>query len=133
MPNDGTLCGVIPAHDLATIPNFFAFSLMGGGGGSRLSTFLEALVGGYTIMIPFLGSEQVGPTPLDVDLDGDGLEVIVATPGNAMTPPRVVECIDGNGTHIPGRMCVLDPRIADGFSSAFEMYGPYIRFVGVAP
>lgn len=45
----------------------------------------------------------------DVDVDGDGLETIIASGSH------VVACRDGDGTMIPEADCHLDPRIADGY------------------
>ena len=129
--NDGLLCGAIVARDLAMVPNFIGMLAMMGGGGGSAGTFLEAIVGGYTVMIPLIGGFSIGPQQPDVDLDGDGLESYVATPGMRGVQPRITECIDGNGTHIMGEMCQFDPRMADGFTTAFQAYGPWIRFVGV--
>ena len=36
-------------------------------------------------------------------------------------PPRIEACIDGDGTRIEGRECAMDPRMADGFSAAFQV------------
>jgi hypothetical protein len=131
--NDGTLCGAVVARDLANLPNFFAAIAGGGGGGGggMRGTFLEALVGGYSVMIPILGSFSVGPQQPDVDLDGDGLEFYVALPGMGRTAPRITACVDGDGTRIDGEMCQFDSRMADGFTGAFQAYGPWIQFVGV--
>ncbi len=133
--NDGQLCGAVVARDLASVPNFFSLIAGGGGGGGggggTRGTFLEALVGGYTVMIPIIGSFAVGPQQPDVDLDNDGLESYIATPGTGRVAPRIVTCIDGDGTRIDGEMCQFDPRMADGFTAAFQAYGPWIRFVGV--
>ena len=65
---------------------------------------------------------QLGP---DMDRDGDGLEQVV---GDGYT---VVECIDGDGTHIPGPDCPCDPRIADGYSVAMHSTGVRAHIVGV--
>jgi len=45
----------------------------------------------------------------DVDVDGDGLEQVVASGSH------VVACRDGDGTMIAEADCHLDPRIADGY------------------
>ncbi len=124
---NGVLCGAIAARSLADVPNFFSF--MGGGAGR--STMLEALVGGYRIMIPLFGSLNIGPVQPDIDLDGDGLERLEATAGDARTPPAITACIDGNGVRIPGRDCVRDPRIADGFTASFSLNGVWVRIVGL--
>ncbi len=134
----GVLCGAIPMRDLAALPNFFealAGGLGGGGGGMPpRSTLLEAMIGGYRIMIPFIGlSLIIGPSRADIDLDGDGLEQVFATPGDMRTPPAITGCVDGDGTRIPGRMCVLDPRIQDAFSGTFRFNGVWFRPVGLGP
>jgi hypothetical protein len=131
----GVLCGAVPLRDLATIPNFFELLLMGGRPGAMpRSTLLEAMIGGYRVTIPFIGiSINVGPSRADIDLDGDGLEQVIATAGNATMPPQITACVDGNGTRIPGRMCVLDPRMQDAFSATFRFNGVWFRPVGVGP
>lgn len=130
--NDGVLCGAIPTLDFARLPNFLAFAPGGGGGGGAMSaTFLEAIVGGYRVMVPLLGGFTVGPQQPDIDLDGDGLERYVATMGDNRTPPQITACVDGNGTVVTGRMCQFDRRFADGFTSAFRMNGVWFRFAGV--
>ena len=134
----GVLCGAIPMRDLAALPNFFealAGGLGGGGGGMPpRSTLLEAMIGGYRIVIPFIGlSLIIGPSRADIDLDGDGLEQVFATPGDMRTPPAITGCVDGDGTRIPGRMCVTDPRIQDAFSGTFRFNGVWFRPVGLGP
>lgn len=131
--NDGTLCGGVPAGDLARIPNVLAMIPIPGGGGMRPadSTFLEAIVGGMRITVPLIGfTLNVGPAQPDIDIDGDGIERFEATGGTLTTAPRITACIDGNGTRIEGRNCVMDPRIADAFSAAFRNTGVWVRYVG---
>jgi|LNFM01.1.fsa_nt_gb cysteine-rich repeat protein len=130
--DSGILCGAVPLRDLAAIPNFFELLARGGRPGPTQSTLLEAMIGGYRVMIPFVGiSLIVGPSRADIDLDGDGLEQIIGTPGTATVAPRITECVDGNGTRIPGRTCVMDPRIQDAFSATFRFNGVWFRPVGV--
>lgn len=130
--DSGVLCGAVPLRDLAAVPNFFELILSGGRPGMTRSTLLEAMIGGYRVTIPFVGiSLNVGPSRADIDLDGDGLEQIIGTPGNATTPPQITACIDGNGTRIMGRTCVADPRIQDAFSATFRFNGVWFRPVGV--
>lgn len=50
----------------------------------------------------------------DKDLDGDGLEQVIGDGAS------VVECVDGDGTVIPGRDCPCHPAIVDGYSVAFD-------------
>lgn len=128
----GVLCGAVPLRDLAALPNFFELLLRGGmGGGMARSTLLEAMIGGYRVMIPFIGlSLNIGPSRADIDIDGDGLEQVIGTAGNATTPPQITGCVDGDGTRIPGRACVTDPRIQDAFSATFRFNGVWFRPVG---
>lgn len=56
-------------------------------------------------------------TQPDLDNDDDGLETLVDTDGDTI----IDRCIDGDGTAIDGIDCVHDPRIADGFSTAFGL------------
>lgn len=124
----GSLCGAIPARDLTRIPNPLNMLPGGGGGGSR-STLLEAIVGG--LRVPFINI-NIGPQQPDVDLDGDGLERFEASMGGIGNAPRITACIDGNGTRIEGGECVNDARMADGFTSAFQIGGPYITLRGLS-
>ncbi len=120
---NGVLCGAVPARDLAALPNP-AGLIPGGGGGGGDGTFLELLVGGQRIVV-----FQIGPQQPDIDLDGDGLERI-ETSSSGRTP-QITACIDGDGTRITGRGCANDPRIADGFTAAFQLQGTYISLRGV--
>jgi hypothetical protein len=63
--------------------------------------------------------------PADIDFDGDGLEQVMGD------GERVSGCIDGDGTEIPGHYCACDPRIADGYSVAFQATGVPAQIVGV--
>ncbi|MFO0653037.1 MAG: DUF4215 domain-containing protein [Polyangiales bacterium] len=121
---NGVLCGAVPARDLAALPNP-AGLIGGGGGGGGDGTFLELLVGGQRVVV-----FQIGPQQPDIDLDGDGLERIETVPGSRGAQ-MISACIDGDGTRITGRMCANDPRIADGFTAAFQMQGTYISLRGV--
>ncbi len=125
---NGVLCGAIPGRDLANVRN--PAGLIPGGGGMGMannSTFLELLVGGQNLLI-----FQIGPQQPDIDIDGDGLERYEARRGGGGLPPRIEACIDGDGTRIEGRECAMDPRMADGFSAAFQVGGPYIQLRGVS-
>jgi hypothetical protein len=54
----------------------------------------------------------------DIDLDGDGLETITTVDNQT----DIVSCTDGDGTTvIEGADCPCDPRMADGYSIAFEL------------
>ncbi|MDP3276196.1 MAG: DUF4215 domain-containing protein [Deltaproteobacteria bacterium] len=128
----GVLCGAVPLRDLSTIPNFFELLTTGGRPGPTRSTLLEAMIGGYSVRIPFVNiSINVGPSRADIDLDGDGLEQVIATPGNLTMPPQITGCVDGDGTRIMGRMCINDPRMQDAFSATFRFNGVNFRPVGV--
>lgn len=124
---NAVLCGAIPGRDLANVRN--PAGLIPGGGGMGMannSTFLELLVGGQNLLI-----FRIGPQQPDIDIDGDGLERYEARMGGGGLPPRIEACIDGDGTRIEGRECAMDPRMADGFSAAFQVGGPYIQLRGV--
>lgn len=131
---DPVLCGALAMRDLARLPNPIGLILgrLGGGGGGgtmmNQSSFLELVVGGQTIPLVNI---RIGPQQPDIDLDGDGLERIEANMGSIITPPRVTACIDGNGTRIEGRECINDPRIADGYTVAFQMATTWITLRGI--
>jgi hypothetical protein len=99
----------------------------GGGGMASRTSFLELLVGGSGCMVL-----NIGPQQPDIDLDGDGLERYEATMGGGSTPPQITACIDGDGTRIPGRACANDPRMADGFSAAFQLAAQWVTLRGLA-
>lgn len=52
----------------------------------------------------------------DIDIDGDGLETIVANTKTGI----ISGCVDGDGTKVPGNDCPCHPRIADGYSWAIR-------------
>ncbi len=60
----------------------------------------------------------------DIDRDKDGIEKLVGD-GNG-----IKECIDGDGTVIPGRNCPCDPRMQDGYSGALGFTLVPARIVG---
>ncbi len=64
----------------------------------------------------------------DIDLDGDGLELIVSSDDD-----QIIGCIDGDGTAIDSPTCACDPRIADGFSASAQIEAVPARIVGTAP
>lgn len=61
--------------------------------------------------VPALVQLAMGDTQPDVDMDGDGLERLMAVGG------EIVACVDGDGTVIEGATCHRDPRIADGYDT----------------
>lgn len=61
----------------------------------------------------------------DIDLDGDGLEKVI---GDGVS---IAECIDGDGTVIPGADCVCSPKIADAYSMGAEIQLVKANIVGV--
>lgn len=123
----GVLCGAVPGRDLATLRNPAGLIPGGGGGMMNNSTFLELIVGGQRVLF-----FQIGPQQPDIDIDGDGLERYEARMGGGGNPPRIEACIDGDGTRIEGRGCAMDPRMADGFSAAFQVGSTWIDLRGVA-
>lgn len=124
---DGLIGGVIPASSLFGLANPFCettnlLCANGSSGGS----WLEVMI--------------LNAVPLDMDLDGDGLERIETSRG------AVAECLDGcDGCISPPRIppiapdypgtCALSSRMADGFSVAvtFSAVPAKIVGVGVAP
>jgi hypothetical protein len=96
-------CGGRAARSWALLPNT---SGLGGG-----STLLDLIVLGAD----FLGFHAT-PTQPDLDVDNDGLEVMMDTDGDH----RIDLCIDGSGTQIFGTDCPMDPRIADSISEATQ-------------
>ena len=100
---DGRLCGVLGAVSLYRFRNETSL----GPGETLLDLLVLGLDGlGYLIT----------PTQPEVDVDADGLERFVDTDGD-----HVIDlCIDGNGTQIVGMTCPEDPRIADGYSFAYD-------------
>ena len=119
------ICGVVPLQPLS----FLNETLVEGLGGPFMidippacdgtmqpSTMVDWLVGGATIAII-----RITPTNPDIDLDGDGLESFeVERDGAPGCQPVIVNCIDGDGTRIPGRDCYVDARIQDGYSAALQ-------------
>ena len=85
----------------------------------------DVLVGGayFSNIIPVINA-----TPADVDFDGDGLESFEITAGTSCQAV-ITACIDGDGTRIEGHACVTDPRMQDGWSSAFDFTAASTRFV----
>jgi hypothetical protein len=64
--------------------------------------------------------------PADIDRDGDGYERAVGDGANG-----VKECIDGDGTVVPGADCACDPRFVDGYSMALELKGVRTKVLGI--
>ena len=130
--DDGLICGAVPIGTLALLPNPLGM-IPGGGdapacdGTADSGSLADILVGGA---MPI--GIRIGPATPDVDLDGDGLEAFeVQSDGPPDCQPVVVACIDGDGTRIEGRNCMLDPRIADGFSAGLPFTAVRARIVGI--
>jgi hypothetical protein len=81
--------------------------------GPTPGTFLDVLVNSFGVQA-------------DIDRDGDGLETVVYDVGGEIT-----HCVDGNGDEIPGKDCVCDPRIKDGYSVAMYGTGVPATIIGV--
>jgi hypothetical protein len=64
----------------------------------------------------------------DIDLDGDGLETVLADSAG------IISCTDGDGTTVvEGPMCGCDPRMADGYSAVFLLDIRGAIILGPAP
>ncbi len=130
----GRLCGGVSVGPFASLPNVVgSFGLPGiptnscdtsvvSDAGIRLS---DVIVGGV-LLDNFV--DIVVPTQPDVDMDGDGLEQYVVVSGTSCQAV-IASCIDGDGTPIPGRSCVNDPRMADTISAAFSFTAPTTTLV----
>jgi hypothetical protein len=106
--------------------------------GTDLTTW-QGQIGGIELACSLSITPFPGPNPAslldvlvnsgvqpDMDRDGDGVEQIV---GDGTT---IMQCIDGDGTVIPGRNCPCDPRIADGYSGALQFTLVPATIVGIA-
>lgn len=117
-----SICGVIPVSSLAAIPDLI--SLVSGSppaacDGGEAASLAELLVCGAMPL-----GVRIGPAQPDVDLDGDGLEQYeINATGPSGCQAVIAACIDGDGSRIEGRDCVLNPRMADGFSAALLLDG----------
>ncbi|HJL45124.1 MAG TPA: hypothetical protein RMG45_04790 [Polyangiaceae bacterium LLY-WYZ-15_(1-7)] len=119
--DDGLLCGAVPASTISFLPNLI--DMFGGepappcDGSTTGTNLADVLVGGTPrgFLLPLRGAQP------DVDLDGDGLERFqVDRTGPDGCQPVITACIDGDGTRVEGRDCVMDMRFEDGWSAAFE-------------
>ena len=110
----GRLCGAVLIHSMAQLRN------SSGVGGP---TYLDDVALGVDYL-----NYHIDPTQPDQDLDGDQLEHLMDTDGDM----QVDLCIDGNGTQIIGTSCVMDPRIADGYSMSVQIQAVRARISGVA-
>ena len=109
------LCAAVPASALHKFPNYT-------GVGGR--TVLDVLVVGVNSL-----GIRVDPTQPDIDVDMDGLETLQDTDGDG----NVDLCTDGNGAQIAGTDCMLDPRIADGYSMAIDIAAAAVVLSGPEP
>lgn len=134
----GRLCGIAQVRGFAAIPN--VLGLLGTGLPIQIPTnscntaavptaqvhMADVLVGGASVGNGAL-TLVYGVQP-DVDVDGDGLESYqVASGSNCQAV--ITGCVDGDGTVIPGHGCVLDPRMQDGWSAAFDFTAPATTIV----
>lgn len=133
-PLAGHLCGSVAVAPFSTLPSVLNyFSLPGIPTTSCDPTVatdaqisLADLIVGGVQLDDFV--DIVYPTQPDVDMDGDGLERYVVIDGTACQS-IIASCIDGDGTAIPGRNCVNDPRMADTISAAFDFTAVRTRLV----
>ncbi len=91
-------------------------------------TLADIAIGGMDLSL----ARAPGASP-DLDLDGDGLERFEIDRGDGRCVPVVTACVDGDGTRIPGRRCLEDPRIADGFSVELGFRGTRTHVTGARP
>ncbi len=120
---EGTVCGVNVASSLA-----YARDPLGAGADDgqplcadigREASVADTIAGGRTIGII--------PTPMDVDLDGDGLErFIVAGENDPACAPVIIGCVEGDGTVIMDPDCVYD--VDDGWSVSFSVIADRAAF-----
>lgn len=130
---DGMLCGAVPISTLATIPNLiemFTGMMMPPCDDTMMSaTLADLIVGGVNVF-----GFRIGPASPDVDVDGDGLESFtVDRTGAPGCTPVITGCVDGDGTAIPGRDCVFDGRIVDGFSAGLPFTATRANITGIRP
>jgi cysteine-rich repeat protein len=111
------LCGVQTAASFARVPDATGAQPPG-------ATILDDLVLGEA----FVGARITATQP-DWDVDRDGLEIFRDTDGDHL----IDLCIDGDGTQIIGRDCTQDPRIADGYSAAWDLTFVRAQLAGRAP
>lgn len=121
--DDGLICGAVPLDLLAAFPVPADIPIIGGQpacDGGAAPSFADLIIGGALIL------PRSAP---DVDIDGDGLELFEVT-GGAGCQPVVTACVDGDGTRIEGRDCMLDPRIRDGLSIGLPFTAAPVTIVG---
>ena len=131
---DGLLCGGVSTSLFVLIGGLAGDMLMpdppcDGGAPAEL---LDVIIAGGTINVPMGGGVlplRFTATRPDLDLDHDGLEGYEVQNG-AGCQAVVTACTDGDGTRIEGRSCFSDPRMADGFSAAFEFSAIQATAVG---
>jgi cysteine-rich repeat protein len=127
---EGLICGVATLTGFDAIPH----PLLPG----RLGLRCDGTMGQISFAdIAAAGTNVLGirtrPTQPDVDLDGDGLEVVeTLVDGPPECHPIIVGCIDGDGTRIEGETCAGNPAMADGWSSAIHFEAVSARIVGAA-
>lgn len=130
---DGLLCGAVPVVTVAFLPNIIDMFLPGEPAppcdGSMIDTTLADIVIGGTprgFIFPLPGVQP------DVDLDGDGLERFeVDRTGPRGCQPVVTACIDGDGTRVEGRDCIMGMRFEDGWSASFPIEAVRANIIGV--
>ena len=130
---NGLLCGAVPVVTVAFLPNIISMFLPGEppppcDGTMTDTTLADIVIGGTPrgFIFPLPGVQP------DVDLDGDGLERFeVDRTGERGCQPVVTACIDGDGTRIEGRDCILGMRFEDGWSAAFPIEAVRANIIGV--
>ncbi len=128
-----SMCAAMPIVQLAEELNLL--TLLPAGGAPSCNQEVEprladVVAGGGVVF----GGGRIAKADLDVDIDRDGLEALVIdAEGSPGCQPVIVACVDGDGTRIDGGECVFDPRIADGYSTAFQVEAVRVTSVGVVP
>ncbi len=131
--DDGLICGAVPLVTLAFLPNlidmFTGMAAPPCDDSMTDTSMADLLIGGTPrgFIFPLPG---IAP---DVDLDGDGLERFEVTRSGSVRgcQPVVTACIDGDGTRVEGRDCIMDSRFEDGWSAAFPITAVRAEILGV--
>jgi hypothetical protein len=131
LPHQSATFGTMSLHDVVGTYNFNEdFSVLDGSWSGTVSLCTLSLIpfpgeiSGTTLDF-LLASGILGPIiSVDIDIDGDGLEQAIS---DGVT---LKECIDGDGTVIPGADCACHPSIRDGISTVLRIESVPARVIG---